>query len=403
MAATDPGSAVLWIHAAQPIAKDRAWKRPKRIFNNQSDIPLLYDLQITSSPDELVGGINAYGRLVRVPRSDSLRNDLLELYYSWRYMPPPKAAPPPEYRHYETGSTEWSGHESKINLAPLWAYRQILMLTQGHHDPNNALDTEAIDAPQLAMTYGIVTPVSSAVVTDPIVTPLPIKEEKTFLQSVSEAYSKALASLTNFDVYPQRKVWYSKMAEHEDKSFSQANVEPEFAQKAQSMLAEKKESNKALDTFQMPQLQGSLSGTVSDNSALKSGGKSLRLEGQRQSDEPANAIAGSALRAAVAPGYPASLPTAAPAAPKSSAMDEPQEQSTYEARRAFLKAKDLRKQDQLYEMGSSPQFGQSAPAPFTWPFQKPAPEPDTWLLLCGLGAVGGIILVFERRRKAAKQ
>jgi hypothetical protein len=419
MAATDPGSAVLWIHAAQPIAKDRAWKRAQRIFNNQSNIPLLYDLQITSSADELVGGINAYGRLVRVPRSDSLRNDLLELYYSWRRMPPPKAELPPEFRHFETDSTNWSGHECKINIAPLWAYRQILISTQNQGGYKNGPSSvpssvlvsgspfETIDPAQLAMTYGIVTPISSAVVMDPIVTPQAIRTpEPTLLQKINDAYTRSLAALTSISVLDEQREMSSKSIEFKSR-YAQTNEASQFAAKAPTLLEKDKQSDQQVDKSPMPTLHGATNGTTGsgDFKSWLAANKPLRQESVTHGfREPARGVNAGLIGAASDPSYTASPSAPAPAPATRGDIDLQPQGQAFDDRRSNLKKQSTSSRDQLYDSANAP-TPTPAPTsqPFTWPFEKPAPEPDTWLLLSGLVAVASVMLVLERRRKAAKQ
>jgi len=182
-----PGGAVLWIHAAQPlstVSSDAIKPQLQRV----SSIPLLYDLQVSAGPDELLKDNEDNKNLVRVTRIGSMSEDLNSLYKAWDRSDETK----PEYEVTTSAAPDLgNAHDTSSSLAQLYAYNQILKDLQSN---NSALISQAH---VLAGRYHLITPISSAVVTDINVVPTPTSRaiENFDLSSAAISASLAAASL----------------------------------------------------------------------------------------------------------------------------------------------------------------------------------------------------------------
>lgn len=147
-------SAVLWIHGAQVLNNGNLAGLKKMLQANGTS-PMLYDFQVASGPNEILAGFDNCPAIVRVLRSGSVQNDLKRLCDQWQK---------------QNAATAFTGRSVCLDdprckdtfnsLAQLWAYRQVLgTLTSG----------DQASAYQLAATYHVVTPVSSAVIVDPTI------------------------------------------------------------------------------------------------------------------------------------------------------------------------------------------------------------------------------------------
>lgn len=140
-----PG-AVLWIHAAQPLANSPTPTMKGRLLTSRS--PLLYDLQVASGPNTILANSYDYPGLDRVVRSGSLSHDVadfLDNYAEGRIK-----------RCATTFGVRTAGN-APPEVAQVQAFKLALARYQ-HHDRSGAYE--------LAKRYQLVTPVSSAVVTD---------------------------------------------------------------------------------------------------------------------------------------------------------------------------------------------------------------------------------------------
>lgn len=140
-----PG-AVLWIHAAQPLVNSPTPTMKGRLLTSRS--PLLYDLQVASGPNTILENSYDYPGLDRVVRSGSLSHDVadfLENYAEGRIK-----------RCATTFGVRAAGN-APPEVAQVQAFKLALARYQ-HHDRTGAYE--------LAKRYQLVTPVSSAVVTD---------------------------------------------------------------------------------------------------------------------------------------------------------------------------------------------------------------------------------------------
>lgn len=140
-----PG-AVLWIHAAQPLANS-----PTPTMNAQltaSRYPVLYDLQIASGPNIILENSYDYPGLDRVVRSGSLSHDVADFLKNYA-----------ESKIKRCSTT--FGVRSAENAPPEVAQVQACKLALARYQHG-----DRFGAYELAKRYQLVTPVSSAVVTD---------------------------------------------------------------------------------------------------------------------------------------------------------------------------------------------------------------------------------------------
>jgi hypothetical protein len=75
--------AVLWIHGAQPVSSvDK--KLLKNLLQRPSASPRLFDLQVAAGPNELLNDMDPIANVVRVPRTGNIATDLSRLFQSWQ-------------------------------------------------------------------------------------------------------------------------------------------------------------------------------------------------------------------------------------------------------------------------------------------------------------------------------
>jgi hypothetical protein len=180
-----PGAAVLWIHGAQPVHRTGTLKQ---YLQKNSAGCTLYDLQVEAGPVEVLSGLIPGPRLVRVPRMACLSADLSSFFDACRGEPASARDSNLPGKSELTDLTELTGqggtdslvsshrfaiipaqkdaavsqlHECNGGLAQLYAYDQILRAAGYLGGEDNAGASG-----QLATSYHLVSPVSSAVVAD---------------------------------------------------------------------------------------------------------------------------------------------------------------------------------------------------------------------------------------------
>lgn len=136
---------ILWIHGAQPVAGSRDKQYVERISKFMPT--KLYDLQIASGPNALFDKSSMVKNFIRVPRSGDLKADLNNLFASWKKAP-------------EANFVEICD-ENTVKTIPefekLVAYKEVL---------EKYYLGDQYGASALAVSHHIITPVTSAVVTD---------------------------------------------------------------------------------------------------------------------------------------------------------------------------------------------------------------------------------------------
>ena len=164
-----PGSAVLWIHGAQPVHRTGTLKQfLKRLSPANMTV---YDFLVEAGPNEMLAGMNPNSGLIRIARSGPVHADLENLWTAWTareknnlsnsgdaiFVSPigsfktiPGIDELKEHLHVTDGS-----------LAQLYASQQIASILGAF--PGSS---EEERAGLIAASYQIVSPVSSAVVAD---------------------------------------------------------------------------------------------------------------------------------------------------------------------------------------------------------------------------------------------
>jgi hypothetical protein len=194
-AAGTADTAVLWLHAAQPVTSGSKYELNTSLGRATAH-PILFDMQLVAGPNEILNGVITDNRLVRVPRAGSLVDDLSALFLACERAPqsltqadmtvvsdgsvsltaasesnrPPPDGAPNDYQLFHAAASDYRPHGREVDerLAKIWANRQI------------CTDIQYLDFPQeneanlLANAFQIVSPVSSAIVTEPVAQSSPI-------------------------------------------------------------------------------------------------------------------------------------------------------------------------------------------------------------------------------------
>ena len=149
-------SAVLWIHSAQPIPTNSN-ELLKSLLSSRAGKPLLYDLQLLAGPVEVLGGVNNCAGIQRLPRTGSATDDIRLLFRAFSAKSETDGFPSGVAKDLRPG-----GKRASSALAQLAGYRRILR----NLDSPNSVPVGETD--NLCRIYHLVTPISSAVVVDPI-------------------------------------------------------------------------------------------------------------------------------------------------------------------------------------------------------------------------------------------
>ncbi len=194
LAAMGSKMAVLWIHAAQPVTSESSARIQASL--KRTERPLLFDLQVMAGPNELLNGVNSQKTLVRVERSGDLKSDLITFFNACSDT---STNPEPEYAFSQGVAKNPTGVEVEATaensntipvdkrLAQIWANEKIA------EDLRNPLLARGSEPGVLAQAFQIISPVSSAIVTEP--------EEKTLATAVkpkikfSERFRKPIGEI----------------------------------------------------------------------------------------------------------------------------------------------------------------------------------------------------------------
>ncbi len=146
-------SAILWLHATQPIelcdGEQLVQKWERRPGN-----PELYDLQFGNGPNRIAEKLNGLSVVRGVPKFGDAAAGLQRLFAFWSGSAKRLVFD----RKTETGDTRPTGTETGFDTARLWADGEVRELADSWHKGDRAA------AESLASTYQLVTPVSGAVV-----------------------------------------------------------------------------------------------------------------------------------------------------------------------------------------------------------------------------------------------
>ncbi|MBS1952684.1 MAG: hypothetical protein JST89_00715 [Cyanobacteria bacterium SZAS-4] len=200
--ASHTSRAVLWIHAAQPVHKERK-DDLRHILKNNKNSFVLYDFTVCAGPQEMLEGTVPGRSLVMVPRTQSVHSDLQNLFKSWRKDP--KTDTNNEFRQVNNDEPLGGAYMTNSSLAQVAAYRELLS------DMEKGSSYEA-PANFLAQKYHLVSPTSSAIVNN-----VPVVEEKTVGTAVApEADTWLLLivafGIISFGIYQQKRTPRSSIA-----------------------------------------------------------------------------------------------------------------------------------------------------------------------------------------------
>ncbi len=146
-------SAIVWLHATQPIAFADSQALEQR-WQRRPNNPKLYDLQFGPGPNRIADQLEGIPAVVPVPRLDKPEKDLVRLLAIWSGTEP----------HLKLQRQDWSGvgtppgKAASGHLVRLWANDRIVALSRSRREAD--LD----EAVRMAGAYQLVTPVSGAVV-----------------------------------------------------------------------------------------------------------------------------------------------------------------------------------------------------------------------------------------------
>jgi hypothetical protein len=159
LAAQTPGNnAIVWIHSPQ-LLKLESVEELRRRWESRPYGPLLYSVQTSEGPDEIVKRLDGINEVKSVVRMGTLREDLEKLFgrLSGRIKTHEFVR---SIKHLQTPPGETEGYKTSDHLAELWANDEIVRLL-------NARDESSMDAATtLAVRYRLVTPITNATVVD---------------------------------------------------------------------------------------------------------------------------------------------------------------------------------------------------------------------------------------------
>jgi hypothetical protein len=154
LAALKPSSAIVWLHAPQPVLLDSTEALTQALERAGHGAPQLFELQTEPGPDRVLEKLDGFSHVHPVLRTDGLAQDLNELIRSWQTARP-QIVIHRTARDTEAAAREGGAQETELHLARLWAADEVRRLRAERKNE------EAI---QLAARHQLVTPVSGAVV-----------------------------------------------------------------------------------------------------------------------------------------------------------------------------------------------------------------------------------------------
>ncbi len=182
--------ALLWIHAAQPEGSFDPGRpadlTATKLMSERAPFPL-YDLQVASGPNSFLKDAQESGHIIRVPRTGALSTDMAHFFKSFSADEPASAG-----NVLATTPGDMRGlYKASDELAQLQAYRDVLRVLYAG-DQSTAV--------ALSQQYHLVTPVSSAVVTDDV--PMPKVQDLRKNSFISRGTGKMLRELAPVALNP---------------------------------------------------------------------------------------------------------------------------------------------------------------------------------------------------------
>lgn len=127
LAAQWPGSAIVWIHAPQPMLLDSTEPLTQALERAGHDSPHIFELQAEPGPDRILEKLDGFARVHSMLRKGDLARDLKALFQSWRAghqsWAMTRTAVDSESRGREGGAVE-----TDLHLARLWAFDEVRRL-----------------------------------------------------------------------------------------------------------------------------------------------------------------------------------------------------------------------------------------------------------------------------------
>lgn len=193
--ASHKSRAVLWIHAAQPIHEARKEALRSFLKDNKNQF-VLYDFTVCAGPQEMLEGTIPGPSLVMVPRTQSVHSDLQDLFKSWKENPQTDKN---QFRQANNNDPIVGAYMTNSSLAQAAAYRELL---------SDMAKGSAYDGPAnlLAQKYHLVSPTSSAIVTN-----VPVTEEEkavgTALAPEADTWLLLIVAfgIISFGIYQQKR------------------------------------------------------------------------------------------------------------------------------------------------------------------------------------------------------
>ena len=309
LAAMSNKMSVLWIHAAQPLTSGNSARIQASL--KRTERPLLFDLQVMAGPNELLNGVNSQKTLVRVERSGDLKSDLITFFNACSDT---STKPEPEYAFSQGLAKNPTGVEVEAaaensntmpvdkRLAQIWANQRIA------EDLQNPMLARSSEPGVLAQAFQIVSPVSSAIVSEPEETTLAtaIKAKPKFSEGLRKPMGeiRALSRKISEDLNVRRQIdikFKSATSQLNSLSSAASSASPppsssnspsaryneESKQIAMAPMGGAKDASAEKGQYESPVLQGATNGFVAPQSAI--GGSSDKLDqGKTLSSEAEN-------------------------------------------------------------------------------------------------------------------
>ncbi len=268
-AVNNPDSAVLWLHAAQPIGGKL--NRTLDVNFRKAKRPLLYDFAVAAGPNEVLSSMYACPALVRVERGGDVQSDLHRLFDNWQHSTGSTATGGIEYFRKPAAKADIA--KADPALARLVAFDEISKLASVHrsHKCSYARKGAAI-----SNRYHLVTAFSSAIITEPIYKTRPKLTKFDGTEFRLRNPHNSLSMLGSDSERPQLfnfKSLAPMMMESRHQNLSAKKVFREESESSYSGTASNSGTQAYAPRRQYPVLQGATNGAIGpDGNPFASGG-----------------------------------------------------------------------------------------------------------------------------------
>ncbi|HOO56169.1 MAG TPA: VIT domain-containing protein [bacterium] len=156
IAAQKKNSSIVWIHGPQPVYMHNVEEIIQR-YDRRPGGPMIYELQASNGTNIVVNELDGLTKFVRVPRSGNMKQDLEWLIKSFDVSSASIAIQRERIKKTNIEKNKYTKRTSN-HLSRMWAKNQIeeILKTPGEKSRKEAL--------LMSVEYGLVTPVSGAVV-----------------------------------------------------------------------------------------------------------------------------------------------------------------------------------------------------------------------------------------------